>query len=132
MIMSSLVCEKTYVIHLQNVLLVPKLGYSLVSLSQARKKGFKIIIDTNEVRHKTSQMYPVHKSINTVKLIGDETSKRLYEALVAVLGCEAATTQNMKKTNCDDTLGLCKDETITASLRHIDGVKQSEINDFGL
>lgn len=70
---------QTHIIHLCGIMYACKLAYSLISLSPAWKKEFKIIIDEDKNEHQEGRMELVHQPSDSVRMIGNDTADGLYE-----------------------------------------------------
>lgn len=101
--------------------------YNLISLSQARKKIFKLIIDDDSNKHQPGRMELIHNLLKTVKMIGIKASDSLYEAQANVLRSEAAGADSMKNSKWPAGHGQWYSNIFWASISHTGSVKENDI-----
>lgn len=112
---------------LSHVLYAPDLIYNLISMSQARRNNFRIIIDANNKKPDMGMLSLFHKPSGEVKMVGIETNSGLYRAVVKVRQEEANVATNKTGVNWHERLGHCSRKTLQATLPHVNGI--GEINE---
>lgn len=116
------------IVVLTDVLLVPEIAYNLISISQARRNGHRIIIDGRRNQNQRGVLELFNKKSGDVKMIGIETKEGLYEAALKVRLEKAHTAVCAKEKPWHERMGHCGKETLIRSLPHIDGINEGEIN----
>lgn len=82
--LESIFNERKHTLCLQNVLYSPSMMYNLISAIQARRNGFRTVIDDASVNSYNGIAQMIRKKTKTVMVPGPETLESLYKALVRV------------------------------------------------
>lgn len=113
---------------LSDVLLVPDLAYNLISVSQARRNGHRIVIDEKWNHDGRGVLELFNKKSKDVKMVGIETNEGLYEAALDVQMEQAHAAVITKEKPWHKRMGHCGKETLLKSIPHVDGINEEEIN----
>lgn len=82
-ILRTIVDGKSRQLRLEDVIYAPEIIYNLISVSKARRNGFKFVVDDDPVNEKRGLLRMTHKDSGKTALIAPETEGGLYEALVS-------------------------------------------------
>lgn len=101
--------------------------HNLVSISQVRKKKFRVYIDheRNNVMHRWMDLH--HESSCEVNMCGIETDKELYEAVTRICLDHAHVKKTMSVNVLHQRLGHSSEELLKASVHHVHAVKRTNL-----
>lgn len=113
--------------NLHDVLQAPNLRYNLISFSQSKQNGFKVIIDeeTENLGHGIVELW--HKLSGEVKMVGAEPYEGLYEAIGKVDGEETNVILFESTPEWNKRLGHASQDILKATAPHVVGMKETDI-----
>lgn len=101
---------------------------NLIPLSQARRNEFIVIIDNKENEPHFGITEVILKKAEEIKMMGVETTDRLFEALVDVFHEIENVEKNRKEPDWHIRLGNSCYEIFRATLPHVIGMTKSDIS----
>lgn len=113
---------KKTVLMFSHFLSAPDLIYILISMSQARLKNFRIIIEGKNKNPGVVMVGLFHKQSGEIKMVGVETNSGLYRVVVKV----RQEKENAETNNADfkwyERLGQCSQKTLQVTVPHVYGI----------
>lgn len=112
-----------------NVLYVPNRAYNLIFISQARKNGYRAIVDTDDDDPNIGRLKLLHKHTNDAKMVGKEFSG-LYHADERILKDSAKLVLEDKIRLWHERLGQCSHRTPKKSITKVIGIDKNKIDQY--
>lgn len=129
--MTTMVNGKQHYVTLHDVLYTQDIMHNLISISQVRRKQFRVRIDDEPNNMTRGRMDLHHKPSGEVKMCGIETGEGLYEAVAQVFLDQAHVAKTTSMNVWHRRLGHASNELLQASVQHMHGVEGTNFVEAG-